>query len=96
MASSDPQGGWFGPDERPLAGWWSLPASPTRHGVVIAGPIGYEWWSTHRTLRTLAERLADRGHTVLRFDYDGLGDSTGERWDPRARRGLAGKPGRTP
>ena len=82
MTAYEPQGGWFGPDERPLAGWWSLPATSTRHGVVIAGPIGYEWWSTHRTLRTLAECLADRGHTVLRFDYDGLGDSAGERWDP--------------
>jgi dienelactone hydrolase len=82
MSDRESRGGWFGPDDRPLAGWWSLPDAPTPHGVVIAGPIGYEWWSTHRTLRTLAERLADRGHAVLRFDYDGLGDSSGERWDP--------------
>ena len=82
MNAREAQGAWFGPEERPLAGWWSEPDAPTRHGVVIAGPIGYEWWSTHRTLRTLAERLADRGHAVLRFDYDGLGDSSGERWDP--------------
>ena len=31
-------------------------------GVVLAPPVGYEYWSAHRTLRTLAERLAERGH----------------------------------
>ena len=74
-------GAWFGPDDRSLAGWWSAPVRPTDSGVVIAPAIGYEWWSTHRTLRTLAERLADSGHLVLRFDYDGTGDSAGDRWD---------------
>lgn len=81
MSERIPFGSWIGPDERPIAAWWSEPAWPSRHGVVIASPIGYEWWSTHRTLRTLAERLAARGHTVVRFDYDGTGDSAGERWD---------------
>jgi len=74
---------WFGPSERPLLGWWSEPnrARACTSGVVIAPPIGYEYWSAHRTLRTLAERLAERGHGVLRMDYDGLGDSAGDRWD---------------
>lgn len=49
---------------------------------MIASTIGYEWWSSHRTVRTIAEGLAARGHLVLRFDYDGTGDSAGERWDP--------------
>ena len=51
-------------------------------GVVIVPPIGYEYWSSHRTLRTLAERLARNGCLALRFDFDGRGDSAGDQWDP--------------
>jgi pimeloyl-ACP methyl ester carboxylesterase len=76
------QARWFGPDGRPLLGWWTEPpARARRSGIVILPPIGYEYWSAHRTLRTLAEKLAERGHGVLRMDYDGLGDSAGDRWD---------------
>jgi alpha/beta superfamily hydrolase len=73
---------WLGPAERPLLGWWTEPdAGMGGSAVVVLPPIGYEYWSAHRTLRTLAERLAARGHGVLRVDYDGLGDSAGDRWD---------------
>ena len=60
-------------------------------GVVIVPPIGYEYWSSHRTLRTLAERLAEQGCSRLRFDFDGTGDSAGDQWDPaRCAPGRAG------
>jgi alpha/beta superfamily hydrolase len=73
---------WFGDPSRPLLGWVTRPADGVgRSGVVIAPPLGYEYLSTHRSLRTLAERLAGAGHTVLRFDYDGTGDSAGDQWD---------------
>ena len=49
---------------------------------MLAPPVGYEYWSAHRTLRTVAERLAASGHRVLRVDYDGTGDSAGDQWDP--------------
>ncbi|MFN2418768.1 MAG: alpha/beta fold hydrolase [Candidatus Limnocylindria bacterium] len=49
-------------------------------GVLVLPPVGYQYWSTHRTLRVLAERLAERGQTVLRLDYDGTGDSSGDQW----------------
>jgi alpha-beta hydrolase superfamily lysophospholipase len=73
---------WFGPPSRPLCGWWTEPVGGAgASAVVIAPPIGYEYWSAHRTVRTLAERLAAAGYGVLRMDYDGLGDSAGDRWD---------------
>ncbi len=87
---------WFGPGERPLLGWLSLPAGTgagTGHAppeplavpssaVVICPPVGYEYWCAHRSLRELAETLAGRGVAALRFDYDGTADSAGGSWDP--------------
>ncbi|MDN5865450.1 MAG: hypothetical protein L0I62_09620 [Gammaproteobacteria bacterium] len=76
------RGTWFGPAERPLAGWWTVPDRPSCDGVIIAPPLGYEYWSAHRSLRTLGETLARAGWNVLRFDWDGSGDSAGEASDP--------------
>lgn len=73
---------WFGPDQRPLAGWWTAPDRPSRAGVVIAPPLGYEYWSCYRSLRTLAESLARAGWHALRFDWDGTGNSAGAADDP--------------
>lgn len=73
---------WFGPADRPLLGWWTArPGRAAGRVVIVLPPLGYEYWSSHRTLRTFAERLAAAGNTVLRIDYDGTGDSAGERWD---------------
>ncbi len=51
-------------------------------GVVLVPPLGYESFTSHRTVRVLAERLAGRGCSVVRFDLDGTGDSWGTAWDP--------------
>jgi pimeloyl-ACP methyl ester carboxylesterase len=73
---------WFGPDDGPLLGWLSVPEDGwSTTGVLVLPPVGYEYWSTHRTLRTMAERLSEAGHAVLRFDYEGTGDSSGDQWD---------------
>jgi pimeloyl-ACP methyl ester carboxylesterase len=73
----------MGPEARPLMAWLTQPGDrPTSSGVVLAPPIGYEYTVAHRTFRTLAERLAGQGLSVLRFDYDGTGDSAGDQWDP--------------
>ena len=73
---------WFGGPERPLLGWLSTPSDGVSSaGVLVLPPLGYAYWSSHRTLRVLAERLAAAGNTVLRFDYEGTGDSSGDQWE---------------
>ncbi len=47
-------------------------------GVIICNPFGYEYMRAHRTLHTLANKLANLGFDVLRFDFYGCGDSSGE------------------
>jgi alpha-beta hydrolase superfamily lysophospholipase len=74
---------WFGPAERPLYGWVSMPAGGlVRGGVILCPPMGEEGRAAHRTFRRLAEELARRGVVALRFDYDGTGDSAGLQDDP--------------
>jgi pimeloyl-ACP methyl ester carboxylesterase len=60
-----------------LHGMLSTPdeASLRGRGVVLCAPFGYQNLCTYRPLRTLAERLAESGWPVLRFDWPGSGDS---------------------
>ncbi len=74
---------WFGPPARPLFGWFHLPDDgQARCWAVVCPPLGYEATGSHFPLRKLCEGLAASGVAVLRFDYDGTGDSTGRRDDP--------------
>lgn len=74
---------WFGPTGRPLFGWLHVPSDGWSVGaVVLCPPLAREQTSAHFTYRILAESLAERGLTVLRFDYDGTGDSAGGDEDP--------------
>lgn len=59
-------------------------------GILLLPPVAYAYWSVHRTLRVLAERLARDGHVVLRVDYDGTGDSAGDQWEPGRLEGWRG------
>lgn len=52
------------------------------HGVLICSPIGHEQLHAHRTLRHLADALAERGMPTVRFDWHGTGDSAGNDDDP--------------
>ncbi|MFO1426560.1 MAG: alpha/beta fold hydrolase [Steroidobacteraceae bacterium] len=84
-ASSAPPAvpGFFGPADRPLFGWVHPAASASRElGVVVCGPLGYEYLCCHRTLRRIAEMAAEQGLPSIRFDYDGTWDSAGDDLDP--------------
>ena len=60
-----------------LVGVLSLPAVPASTGVVIVvGGPQYRVGS-HRQFVSLARSLAAAGFAVLRFDYQGMGDSSG-------------------
>jgi len=70
---------WFGRQERPLFGWYHAAAgSSPRLGVVLCSPFGHEEMAVHRGYMHLARRLAREGYAVLRFDYEGTGDSSGD------------------
>ena len=60
--------------------WHHAPPADRRRGacVVLCPPLGYEYMSAYTTWRLLAERLTALGFDVLRFDYDGTGDSFGD------------------
>jgi len=74
---------WFGPTHRPLFGMVHVPDGNTaRAGVVLCSALGREDLFAYSAYRTLAERLERQGIAVLRFDYDGTGDSAGAQDDP--------------
>ncbi len=73
---------FFGEGGR-LFGWVHEPTgAPRSVGVVLCGGHGDELMCSVPTLRLLAMRLAAAGFWVLRFDYDGHGDSLGSDRDP--------------
>ena len=70
---------YFRLSDKPLFGCYHEPP-PSRlrpFGVLICQPVGHEYVNSHRALRQLAVRLCEAGFPVLRFDYYGCGDSSG-------------------
>ena len=74
----------FGTEERSLVGILheahagAARASGPAAAVLLCNPFGQEAVRVHRLQRVLADQLARHGHTVLRFDYYGTGESMGE------------------
>ncbi|HEY2902480.1 MAG TPA: alpha/beta hydrolase [Polyangia bacterium] len=80
---------WFGAAEAPLFAWYHPPAAVADGdgvagdlAVVICPPFGYEAICAHRGLRALGDTLARAGLPVVRFDYHGTGDSSGDDRQP--------------
>ncbi len=70
---------FFGSTEAPLYGVYHAPqGNPRDAGVVLCPPFGQEYMRAHRALRQLALQLNRLGYHVLRFDYRGTGDSSGD------------------
>lgn len=73
---------WFGSESRPVFGWIHYPeGSGARAAVVICPSLGLEAGFSHWMLRRVARRLSETGFLVIRFDYDGTGDSAGDALD---------------
>lgn len=72
---------YVGQGREAIFSWYHPPAatqSPTGCTVIICPPMGHEYTHSHRSLRALASTLAQAGFGVLRFDYNGTGDSPGD------------------
>ncbi|MES2090372.1 MAG: alpha/beta hydrolase, partial [Pseudomonadota bacterium] len=70
----------FGPVKRQLFGAYH-PGEGGRQpsqGVLLCNPFGQEAVRLHRFYRVLADRLSRTGFHVLRFDYFGTGESSGD------------------
>lgn len=73
----------FGEESTRCFGWFHAAQAPARPtGVVLCRPVGYEGTCAYETYTQLAERLAQDGFAVIRFDYHGTGDSIGDDSDP--------------
>lgn len=62
-----------------LFGGFHKASPPAREcGVVLINPLGHEYVQFHRVYRQFARMLSEAGFSVLRFDYTGTGDSSGD------------------
>jgi alpha/beta superfamily hydrolase len=71
---------FFGRAPKSLFGVYHPPkaAQARSTGVVLCYPFGQEYMRAHRAFRQMALLLSKAGFHVLRFDYYGTGDSSGE------------------
>lgn len=70
---------YFGKSEQPLYGVIHNPSGGDyrNSAILLCNSVGYESICCHRALRRLATLLSESGYYVLRFDYSGVGDSSG-------------------
>lgn len=74
---------FFGSSPKSLFGIYHPPkaAQARATGVVLCYPFGQEYMRAHRAFRQMALLLTKAGFHVMRFDYYGTGDSSGEARD---------------
>ncbi len=75
---------WLEAETNPILVNYHLPQEQSLNetGVVICPPFGYEYTHSHRSIRHLADILADQGFACARFDYHGTGDSFSDLHSP--------------
>ncbi len=69
---------FFEDEAKRLFGILHLPPAPKPQGYVFCHPFAEEKLWSHRVFVNFARRLCRAGHPVLRFDYRGHGDSSGD------------------
>ena len=71
---------FFGSSAQPLYGVYHPQKAQQmrKECVLLCPPFGQEYMRSHRAYRQLAMLLARQGFPVMRFDYRGTGDSSGE------------------
>ena len=81
---------YFGASETQLLGCYHAPETTASRdcAVVFCQPMGHEYVQFHRACRQLAILLARGGFPVLRFDFYGCGDSSGNCENGRIPRWL--------
>ena len=74
---------YFGDEDRRLFGWLHIVDTSPNYdiGMVICPSLGVEYMSAYRPLRYVADYYALSGVPVIRFDYHGTGDSSGQNED---------------
>jgi pimeloyl-ACP methyl ester carboxylesterase len=82
---------YFGPSAQPLFGLYHAPRpdSSRRCAIVMCYPLGHEYIQFHRAFRLLGDQLCSADFPVLRFDFYGCGDSSGESEDGRTDQWLS-------
>jgi len=78
--------------QRPVGRGWIQAtlhhAEPPRASLLVVPPFFHEWQRSYRLFALLADALASRGVVVLRFDYRGCGESSGDDADFLPSRAL--------
>ena len=69
---------WLGQPGRELFAILEPARTTPRAGVLVCAPLLHEHIRSYRLFALLARSLSELGCTVLRFDYHGTGDSTGD------------------
>ena len=77
-AAQDVEPFFFGRPPIERFGVYHHPAATPTRAVVLCYPLGLEYVRAHRAYRNLALSLCRAGVSVLRFDYIGSGDSSGD------------------
>ncbi len=81
---------FFGPKKQQLFGCYhGLGGRRSSRVAVLCYPFGQEYLRAHRSYVQLASRLVKVGIPVLRFDYFGCGDSSGDNSDGTMERWIS-------